>query len=88
MDFTRIFGGFYRLEDLKAVSQGFYIPTSMQCRYVFINPKPPNPKALYTNNTSNARYQAFHLTNQSKQEFRREGWTETAVILCKLNKSL
>ena len=22
------------------------------------------------------------------QEFRREGWTETAVILCKLNKSL
>ena len=24
----------------------------------------------------------------SDQEFRREGWTETAVILCKLNKSL
>ena len=24
----------------------------------------------------------------TKQEFRREGWTETAVILCKLNKSL
>ena len=22
------------------------------------------------------------------QEFRREGWTETAIILCKLNKSL
>ena len=22
------------------------------------------------------------------QEFRREGWTETAVIVCKLNKSL
>ena len=24
----------------------------------------------------------------STQELRREGWTETAVILCKLNKSL
>ena len=23
-----------------------------------------------------------------RQELRREGWTETAVILCKLNKSL
>ena len=22
------------------------------------------------------------------QEFRREGWTETVIILCKLNKSL
>ena len=22
------------------------------------------------------------------QEFRREGWTETAIILCKLNQSL
>ena len=22
------------------------------------------------------------------QEFRREGWTETAIIVCKLNKSL
>ena len=29
----------------------------------------------------------FLLINQT-QEFRREGWTETAVILCKLNKSL
>ena len=25
---------------------------------------------------------------QKNQEFRREGWTETAIILCKLNKSL
>ena len=28
------------------------------------------------------------LRNCSDQEFRREGWTETAIILCKLNKSL
>ena len=27
----------------------------------------------------------FHT---SYQEFRREGWTETAIIVCKLNKSL
>ena len=28
------------------------------------------------------------LANGLYQEFRREGWTETAIILCKLNKSL
>ena len=26
--------------------------------------------------------------DNTPQELRREGWTETAVILCKLNKSL
>ena len=25
---------------------------------------------------------------RQQQEFRREGWTETAIIVCKLNKSL
>ena len=31
----------------------------------------------------------FSVPNRSAgQEFRREGWTETAIILCKLNKSL
>ena len=28
------------------------------------------------------------IPNRKYQEFRREGWTETAIILCKLNKSL
>ena len=28
------------------------------------------------------------VLNYFDQELRREGWTETAVILCKLNKSL
>ena len=26
--------------------------------------------------------------DNENQEFRREGWTEAAIILCKLNKSL
>ena len=39
-------------------------------------------------NELETQFQQEKTMNMLFQEFRREGWTDTAIIVCKLNKSL